>query len=120
MKDFSKVVPITQGLTDLDVSDTQSVSYLLDDIDAAKVQAIEDALHRAHDEAAAVARFSGRTLGQLSYTSVDVREPSPVVRPMMMSMNKEMGAAQSPAPTADFGTQKITVTAHVNALYILK
>lgn len=117
LKDFAKVGPITQGLTEMDVSDSQSLSYLLDDMDAAKVKAIEDALRRARDEAGAVARFSGRTLGELSYTSVDVREPSPIVRPMMMAMDKQAGPAN---PTTDFGAQKITVTAHVTALYTLK
>jgi hypothetical protein len=31
-----------------------------------------------------------------------------------------MAAPPPPPPTAEFGAQKITVTAHVNALYMLK
>lgn len=122
LKDFSKVGPITQGLTDLDATDNQSLSYLLEDMDAAKIKAVEYALRRTHDEANAVARFSGRTLGGLSYASVDVREPIGIVQPMMKAMAAPMSTMNEapPPPTADFGAQKITVNAHVNALYELK
>ena len=122
LKDFSKVGPIAQGLSDLeDVTGNQSLSYLLDDMEAAKIKAVEDALARARGEANSVARFSGRTLGELSYASVDTYEPSPV-RPMAFAQARVAGAMAAPAPppTAEFGAQKITVTAHVNALYMLK
>ena len=122
LKDFSKVGPITQGLSDMqDVTGDQSLSYLLDDMEAAKIKAVEDALSRARANAAAVARFGSRTLGELSYASVDTYEPSPV-RPMTFARQAIAGAMAAPpaAPTAEFGAQKITVTAHVNALYMLK
>lgn len=122
LKDFSKVGPITEGLANMaDVTGDQSLSYLLDDMQAAKIKAVEDALPRARAEANAVARFSGRTLGELSYASVDTYEPTPI-RPMVFAKQASVGtmAAPSPSPTAEFGAQKITVTAHVNALYLLK
>ncbi len=122
VKDFSKVGPITEGLANMDVTSNQSITYQLDDMDAAKIKAVEDALRRAHDEASAVARSSGRTLGDLSYASVDTFEPTPI-RPMMMAKEAApmaLGAAAPPPPTAEFGAQKITVTAHVNSLYMLK
>jgi uncharacterized protein YggE len=120
VKDFSKIGPITEGLSNMEVTDT-SISYLLDDIDAAKIKAVEDALRRTHDEANAVAHSSGRTLGELSYASVDTYEQTPV-RPMMAkAATMSAGAAAAPAPpTAEFGAEKITVTAHINALYNLK
>ena len=121
LKDFAKVGPITQGLSDIDVTDNQSLSYTLDNMDSAKIKAVEDALRRAHDEASAVAQAGGRTLGDLSYVSVDTYEPGPV-RPMQMMAPRAMTAesAAPPAPTEEFGAQKITVTAHVNALYNLR
>jgi uncharacterized protein len=120
IKDFSKIGPITQGLADMDVTGNQSLSYVLDDMDAAKIKAVEDALQRAHAEASAVARGGGRTLGELSYASVDTYE-QPRPRPMMMAAPMAMKAADaSPAPTEDFGAQRVTVTAHVNAMYNLK
>ena len=120
IKDFSKIGPITQGLADMDVTGNQSLSYILDDMDAAKIKAVEDALQRAHAEANAVARGGSRTLGELSYASVDTYE-QPRPRPMMMAAPMAMKSADaSSAPTDDFGAQKITVTAHVNAMYNLK
>ena len=121
IKDFAKIGPIVEGLANMpDLSGSQSLSYELEDMDAAKIKAVEDALRRAHDEASAVARTSGRTLGELSYASVDTFERTPV-QPMMMARaaGPAAGASASP-PTAEFGAQKITVTAHVNALYMMK
>ena len=120
VKDFSKIGPITQGLADMDITGNQSLSYVLDDMDAAKIKAVEDALHRAQEEASAVARSSGRTLGELSYASVDTYE-QPRPRPMMMAAPMAMKSDNAPpAPTEGFGAQKVSVTAHVNAMYNLK
>ena len=47
LKDFTKVGPILQGLADLDVTDNQQISYILDNIDEGKVKAAQDALQRA-------------------------------------------------------------------------
>ncbi len=117
LKDFSKIGPIAEGLATLDVTDT-SISYLLEDMDAAKIKAVEDALRRAHNEANAIAQSSGRALGELSYASVDTYEQQPI-RPMMAKA-ATMAAQAAPPPTAEFSAEKITVTAHVNALYNLK
>ncbi len=120
IKDFSKIGPLTQGLADMDVTGNQSLSYVLDDMDAAKIKAVEDALQRAHSEANAVARGGSRSLGELSYASVDTYE-QPRPRPIMMAAPMAMKAGEAAAaPTEDFGAQKITVTAHVNAMYNLK
>jgi len=119
LKDFAKIAPIVEQLSNLDVTANQSLSYILDNMDAAKVKAVEDALHRARNEADAVARTGGRTLGELSFVSVDTYERTPIVQPMM-SRAATMGAAAAPVPTEEFSGQKITVTAHVNALFNLK
>ena len=121
IKDFAKIGPIVEGLANMpDLSGSQSLSYELEDMDAAKIKAVEDALRRAHDEASAVARTSGRTLGELSYASVDTFERTPV-QPMMMARAAGPAASASASPpTAEFEAQKITVTAHVNALYMMK
>jgi uncharacterized protein YggE len=119
IKDFSKIGPITQGLVDMDITGNQSLIYTLDDMDAAKIKAVQDALRRAHDEASAVAGGSGRSLGELSYASVDTYEV-PVPRPMAMAAQMMKSEDAMAAPTQDFGAQKITVTARVNAMYNLK
>jgi uncharacterized protein YggE len=118
LKDFTKIAPIVQQLSDADVSDTQSISYMLDDIDAAKAKAVEDAYRRARASAEALAHASGRTLGELSYASVDTFEN---VRPMPMQPMMKMSAmAAAPAPTEEFSPQTTSVTAHVNAMFVLK
>ncbi len=117
LKDFSKIGPISEGLGTLEVTNT-SVSYTLENTDAAKIKAVEDAFRRGHDEANAVAQSSGRSLGELSYASIDTFEPQPI-RPMMAKA-MVAGAQAAPAPTAEFGAEKIVITAHVNALYGLK
>jgi uncharacterized protein YggE len=117
LRDFTKIGPIADGLSTMEVTDT-SINYMLENMDAAKKKAVEDALRRAHDEASTVAQSSGRALGELSYASVDTAEPQPI-RPMMKAFAAAAPDATPPA-TAEFSAQKITVTAHVNALYNLK
>ncbi len=119
LKDFSKVGPITQQLADANVSETQTVGYILENMDEAKNHAVEDAYRRAKNSADTIAHASGRTLGELSYASVDTFEN---VRPVMGRMARPMAAMANaaPAPTEDFTPQTVTVTAHVNALFNLK
>jgi hypothetical protein len=71
LKDFAKVGPITQQLADANVSETQTLSYTLENIDEAKNKAVEDAYRQARNSAETLARASGRTLGELSFASVD-------------------------------------------------
>jgi uncharacterized protein YggE len=119
LKDFTKIAPIVQQLSESDITSDQSISYTLDDIEAAKTKAVEDAYRRARASAEAVARAGGRTLGELSYASVDTFEN---VRPMPMQPMARMSAmAQAaPAPTEGFSPQTTSVTAHVNAMFTLK
>ncbi len=118
LKDFTKIAPIVQQLADGDITSDQSISYTLDDIDAAKIKAVEDAYRRARASAEAVARAGGRTLGELSYASVDTFEN---VRPMVMQPMAKMSAmSATPAPTEEFSPQTSSVTAHVNAMFTLK
>jgi uncharacterized protein len=120
LKDFSKIAPIVQQLADTDITENQTVSYTLDDIDAAKTRAVEDAYRRARESANAVARAGGRTLGELSYASVDTFENVRIVAPMNARVMQTMGAVNAPTPTAEFSPQNIEVTAHVNAMFALR
>ena len=74
LKDFAKVGPITQQLADANVSETQTLSYTLENMDEAKNKAVEDAYRRARNSADTLARAAGRTIGELSYASVDTFE----------------------------------------------
>jgi uncharacterized protein YggE len=118
LKDFSKVGPITEQLADANVSESQTLSYTLENIDEAKNKAVEDAYRHARNAADAIARASGRAVGELSYASVDTFENqhAPVPR-MARAMAANFNA---PAPTEEFTPQTVAVTAHVNALFNLK
>jgi uncharacterized protein len=120
LKDFAKVAPITQQLADANVSETQTLSYTLENIDDAKNKAVEDAYRRARNSADTLARASGRTLGELSFASVDTFENPRMVLPHMARAMSSMANAAPLAPTEGFTPQTVTVTAHVNALFNLK
>jgi len=122
LKDFSKVGPVTEQLANANVSETQNLSYTLQNMDDAKNRAVEDAYRRAHNSADTLAHASGRTLGDLYYASVDTFESPRIYAPrsMMRSMSTMASAAATPAPTEEFTPQSVTVTAHVNALFNLK
>ena len=119
LKDFSKIGAITQQLAEANVSETQTLNYILENMDDAKNHAVEDAYRRARNSAETVARASGRALGDLSYASVDTFENPHIVMPRMARAMAAPNAA-APAPTEEFTPQAVTVTAHVNALFILK
>ena len=120
LKDFSKIGPVTQQLADASVSESQSLSYTLDSTEEAKAKAVADAYHRARASAQSLATASGRTLGELSYASVDTSENIRVYAPMQRRAMPMVMAAATPAPTEEFTPQNVTVTAHVNAMFVLK
>jgi uncharacterized protein YggE len=120
LRDFSKIAPILQQLADSNIGESQSMSYTLENLDSAKVKAVEDAYRRARMNAEAVAHSGGRVLGDISYASVDTFEqirPMPLMGRVGVAM---MRAQTEPAPSEEFTPQNVTVTAHVNALFNLK
>jgi uncharacterized protein YggE len=119
LKDFSKVAPVVQQLSDADITDTNSVTYTLDDTDAAKAKAVQDAYRRARQSAEAVAEAGGRALGPLSSATVDIQENMRIM-PMARQESKMSPMMAAPAPTQEFSPQTVSVTAHVNATFSLK
>ncbi|HTR22634.1 MAG TPA: SIMPL domain-containing protein [Terriglobales bacterium] len=120
LKDFTKIGPVTQQLADASLGQSQSLSYMLDLPDEAKRKAVADAYKRARGSAEALALASGRTLGELSYASVDTQENIRVFAPVAHRAMAMGPAAQTPSPTEEFTPQQVTVTAHVNAVFMLK
>ena len=119
LKDFAKIGPITQQLADADVSESQSLSYTLENIDEAKTKAVADAYRRARASAQSLVTASGRTLGELSYASVDTAENIRIYAPMQRK-GPMMAIETVAPPTQEFTPQQVTVTAHVNAMFVLK
>lgn len=120
LKDFSKIGPITQQLADADVSGSQSLNYTLDNVDEAKSKAVADAYRRARASAQSLAVAAGRTLGELSYASVDTFENIRILAPMQRRAMPMAMAGATPAPTEEFTPQNVTVTARVSAMFVLK
>ena len=120
LKDFTKIGPITQQLADADVSESQSLTYTLENIDEAKTKAVADAYRRARASAQSLATAAARALGELSYASVDTFENIRIVAPMQRRGGPLMAMEAAPAPTQEFTPQNVTVTAHVNAMFLLK
>jgi uncharacterized protein len=118
LKDFSKVGPITQQLSDANVSESLNLTYTLENMDEAKNRAVEDAYRRARNSAETLARASGRTLGELSYASIDTFENMRI--PVMHRALAMAATGNAPPPTEEFTPQAVTVTAHLNALFNLK
>jgi len=119
LHDFSKIGALTDQMADIEDTQNQSLSYILEDIEQAKAKASEDALKKARNQANAVAVAGGRTLGELLYASVDVSQPIVAVPMMQRSMVSANGVG-APAPTAEFTPQAVTISAHVNAMFALK
>jgi uncharacterized protein YggE len=120
LKDFSKIGPIVNALGEQEWANNVSVSYTLDDIDAAKLRAVDDAFQRTRAEAAAVARAGGRSLGELAYASVDTYDQVRVLAAPMAGARAMTAMRAEAAPTAEFSPQKISVTARVSAMFALK
>jgi hypothetical protein len=118
--DFNKLGPLIDSFSQVDTSDSINLSYTLENIESAKAKAVEDAYRKARNNAEALARAGGRTLGAMSYASVDANEFIPQPRPMMMKAQHMVNDSAAPSPLQDFTPSKITMTAHVNVLFLLK
>jgi uncharacterized protein YggE len=117
LKDFTKVGPIVQQLGEQEFAENVNLSYTLDDMEAAKLKAVEDAFSRARAEANTIARISGRSLGELLHASVDASTPIPIMAPMVKTMQARAAGAEMAPPTAEFSASKIIVNAHVAAVF---
>jgi len=118
LKDFGKAGPVTEAWAGLDGITGQNMSYDLEDIDAAKNKAIENAYGRARSYAETLAKASGRQLGALVSAAVDTQQITPI-RPLTRTMAMA-GVAKVEAPTEEFEASKIKVTAHLNAVYAIQ
>jgi uncharacterized protein YggE len=121
LKDFAKVGPIVAQLGEQEFAENVTLNYTLENMDAAKLRAVDDAFQRARAEAAALARASGRALGELVYASVDTYEQVRVLSAPLMS-RAMMGAARAEAapPTGEFTPQKVSVSAKVSTMFAMK
>jgi hypothetical protein len=74
IRDFSKIGPILDGSVEDGVADFRSLTYSLADEEAAKKQAVADAMRRATGRASIALEQRGQKLGALRYMSLDVKQ----------------------------------------------
>jgi len=74
IRDFSRIGPILDGSVEDGVADFRSLAYSLADEEAAKKQAVAEAMRRAMGRASIALEQKGQKLGALRYMSLDVRQ----------------------------------------------
>jgi uncharacterized protein YggE len=74
IRDFAKIGPILDGSVEDGVADFRSLGYSLADEEAAKKQAVAEAMRRAVGRASIALEQKGQKLGALRYMSLDVKQ----------------------------------------------
>ena len=74
VRDFSHIGPILDGSVEDGVTDFRSLTYSLSDEEAAKKEAVAQAMRRAVGRASIALEQKGQKLGALRYMSLDVKQ----------------------------------------------
>jgi hypothetical protein len=129
IRDFSRIGPILDGSVDAGVADFRSLTYSLSDEEAAKKQAVAEAMRRAIGRASIALEQKGQKLGGLRYMSLDVQQLMGVMQLAQLQPGvleqasvAERGlwdkkAASSPPPPPPPQPEKITVRASVQCAF---
>lgn len=127
IRDFSHIGPILDGSVDDGIADFRSLTYSLSDEEAAKKQAVAEAMRRAIGRASIALEQKGQKLGSLRYMSLDVKQLYGVEalngRNVGEFVMLEAGAAGKtdryvpPPPPPPPQPQKISVTASVQCAF---
>jgi uncharacterized protein YggE len=130
--DFSRIGPILDGSVEDGVADFSSLTYSLDNEEAAKKRAVAEAMRRAIGRASVALEQKGQKLGTLRYMSLDVKQLVGVAQLQTMPMYstaeivevtgggggggwREKKAAPPPPPPPQ--PQKIAVSASVQCAF---
>jgi uncharacterized protein YggE len=126
VRDFSKLGAIMEQSATDEITDFRSLTYSLADEEAAKQQAVAEAMKRAIGRANAALEQKGQKVGALRFASLDVKQLIGVSRVDVMSLNqlvqiepgvvgKSKAAPVSPPPLPR--PEKITVSAMVQCVF---
>jgi uncharacterized protein YggE len=126
VRDFSKLAPLMDESVQDDITDFRSLTYSLEDEEAAKQKAVAEAMKRAVGRASAALEQKGQKVGALRYASLDVKQLVGVAQLETMQMVEEMGPASrldrkargaAPPPPPMVHPEKITVSATVQCAF---
>ena len=127
LKELARVGAVLDQISNIEVAEDISLTYLIENTGAAKKRAVEAAIANARIEAQQVAIGMSRQLGEVIYVSVDTQEHVQAVFAetgggQMQLFNEARGARQEAfrAPTEEFAAGNVAVTATVYALFGLK
>jgi uncharacterized protein YggE len=130
--DFSRIGPILDGSVDAGVADFRSLSYSLSDEEAAKKEAVAEAMRRAIGRASIALEQKGQKLGGLRYMNVDVQQLAGLPVAQLQSFSGAMSEtvevssggggfwnkkAAPPPPPPPPQPEKITVRATVQCAF---
>jgi uncharacterized protein YggE len=129
VRDFSRIGPILDGSVEDGIADFRSLTYSLSDEEAAKRQAVAEAMKRAIGRASVALEQKGQKLGSLRYMSVDVQHLLGVAQlqdlPLVeLAKGAEAGGGifahkkvAPPPPPPPPTPEKITVSASVQCAF---
>jgi len=127
VRDFSQVGPLVDSAVQEGIVDFRSLSYSLQDEEAAKQKAVGAAMKNALGRATAALAQTGQKVGAIRYASVDVRQinvpqvsdfiSTDSVQPLesfgLHAKRAVSGAPPPPPPLPSVSPEKITVSATV-------
>src|SRR6266853_985843 len=132
VRDFSRIGPILDGSVEDGIADFRSLTYSLADEEAAKKQAVAEAMRRAVGRASIALEQKGQKLGVLRYMSLDVKQLVGVAQlqtlPLYTTMEtvevngmsnlwNRKRAVPPPPPLPQAQPQKIAVSATVQCAF---
>lgn len=127
IRDFSRIGPILDGSVEDGVADFRSLTYSLADEEAAKKQAVAEAMRRAMGRASIALEQKGQKLGALRYMSLDVKQLVGVAELQSMETYASLASgvasfrqdkrAAPPPPLPPPQPQKIAVSASVQCAF---
>lgn len=128
--DFSMIGALLDGAVEEGLVDFRSLTYSLQDEEAAKEHAVAEAMHRAVGRATSALAQNGQKLGAVRYASLDVRQLLGVTQMSSYVSTTETvvvagtaggGGYAKPAPSyPPMQAQKITVSASVQCAFAIK
>ena len=127
VRDFAHIGPILDGSVEDGIADFRSLTYSLSDEEAAKKQAVAEAMRRAIGRASVALEQKGQKLGGLRYMSLDVQHLLGVAELQNLPTAAETievaaggffsKKAAPPPPPLPPQPQKITVRASVQCAF---